>query len=127
MAIYRQHLEQHFELKKVSGWVALHPKTGFDLTGFRTTRVAKVSKSSEFQFTIGATKLGETRQLNETIRTIIRGEGIAVVERQTTSGTSKPKKEYPGFSLRKLTASNFDSIVLQVFDAVKQVQSDNST
>ena len=127
MAIYRQHLEKYFEFKEASGWVALHPKTGFDLTGFRTTRIAKLSNSNEFHFTIGATKLGETRQLNETIRTIIRGEGIAVVESQTTSGTIKPKKEYPGFNLRKLTVSNFDSIVLQVFDAIKQVQGDNST
>jgi hypothetical protein len=58
---------------------------------------------------------------------IISREGIEVVEGFTTDGTSKPKKEYPGISLDKLTPSKLDRIVLQVLGAVTQVQIDGGT
>ena len=127
MAKDTKNLEQHFELNEVGGWIALHPKAGFELKGFRTARLAKFIAPRLLQFTIGATKLGETRRLNKTIRTIISTEGIEVVEGFTTDGTSKPKKEYPGISLHKLTPSNLDRIVLQVLGAVTQVQSAGGT
>lgn len=122
-----KHLEAHFDFKKPDGWTALQAKPEFDLNGFRTRRIAKLHKSNALQFTIGATKLGQTKGLNETIRAIIIGEGVKVVEDRSTAGNTKPKKEYPGFSLKKLPTAKLDRIVSQVFSAIKQVQKENNS
>lgn len=122
VGIDRKHLKEYFEFNQAGGWIALHSKPGFGLKGFGTTRIAKLIGGDSLQFTIGATKLGASRGLNETIRSIISAEGIEVVEGFTTDGNSKPKKEYPGISLERLTPAQFDRIVLKVLGAVTQVQ-----
>jgi hypothetical protein len=119
-------LEKHFELHPVGGWIALHPVSKGCLTGFKTNRMAKLVDGHFFQFTIGATKLGLSKNLNETIRTIIHREGVEIVEGFTTDGSGNPKKEYPGFSLKQLKTRQFDQIVFQVFGAVAQVQQEKN-
>jgi len=117
-----KHLKRYFELNPVGGWIALHPVSKDCLRGFRTKRMAKLVDGHLFQLTIGATKLGNSKHLNETIRTIIQREGVEIVEGFTTDGSSNPKKEYPGFNLKKVNLRQYDRIVLQIFGAITQIQ-----
>ncbi|MBL4571849.1 MAG: hypothetical protein JKY86_02090 [Gammaproteobacteria bacterium] len=124
---HKELLQQYFELQQVGGWIALQKIPEFDLKGFGTKRIAKLVDHHLLQFTIGATKLGASKQLNNTIRNIIRMEGAEVVEGFTTNGGSKPKKQYPSIHLSKVNHHKIDRIILQVLGAVKQVQCEDST
>lgn len=127
MPVDVKYLEKYLDLHRVKGWVALHPKAGFSLSDFRTPRLAKLVDYELFLFSIGATKLGDEMHLNDTIRSIVLREGVDILEGLSTDGSSKPKKEYPGFNLQSLNNSQFDRIILQVIGAITQIQHETRT
>ena len=122
-----EQLNNIFEIKQVKGWLTAYPKPPFTLSGFSSSRLGKIVDGIEFQFSIGATKLGAAHNLNSTIQKIIQREGITALKRYSTDGSIKPKKEYPSLILSDLTVSQFDRIINQVLGAITQIQNEVST
>lgn len=91
-------ISECYEHRDVKGWTAVMSTLGNLLRGYGSQRIAKIMPNSELQFTIGGTKIGEQINLNSTIRAIIDGIGLDVLERESTSGSRKCGGEYPAIS-----------------------------
>lgn len=117
-----KYLEQYYVFCKVGGWIALSAKPDLNLKGFGTKRIAKIMDNSLLLFTIGATKLGNSNRLNETIISIISQEDADIIMGESTDGSRKPRKQYPGIDLIKVDHERVVRITLKVFGAVTHVQ-----
>ena len=124
-SIYEQ-LSLLFRCEHRQGWVALKMKGDIDLSTFKTERLAKLMPNGELQFTIGATLIGQSVNLNRTIQMIIAAEGLEVLMRETTSGSRGYEAPYPTISAPDVQDGSIARIVHRVEGAVLKVIADAS-
>jgi hypothetical protein len=112
-------LDRYFERTSGKGWQALRLREPMK-PGFRTKRIAKLSDSL-LLFTIGETELGRANGLDRTIASAIRGQGLRVEERPSTSGSVSRPKTYAGFNLTTATSAQVEAVLTAIIAAVRRV------
>jgi hypothetical protein len=115
-------LSDVLETKQQKGWLALFVPERFPLQGYRSRRIGKLMPDGVLQFSIGATALGVSRGLNETIQEIIRSERLTVLDCESTSGSRVSEGYYPAFQTEGLPVAQVLRIVHLVLGAALQGQ-----
>jgi hypothetical protein len=82
-------------------------------------RIGKLVGNREFLFTIGGHGKASEFGLNEAIRKIIEGEGIAVIEAMSTNSG---KASYPGLLVSSANSSTLGRILDKVEGAIVYIK-----
>ena len=84
-----------FDGHQNTGWLTIRSRDRRLRSQFGTDRLGKRMPNGELLITIGATQVGMSFRLNETIANYIRSSGLTVLDRSTSAGNRQAR--YPGF------------------------------
>lgn len=113
-------LSCRYEVKFNEGWITFNALPDrIDLRGFGTRRIGKLVGNREFLFTIGGHGKASEFGLNDAIKNIIEGEGIAAIEAKSTNSG---KASYPGLLITSAASSTFGRILDRVEGAIAYIK-----